>query len=64
MTLQKTFVLVVILLATSRALKLTHEQCSCANCCPNGMVLETVTLRCICPHATPYLDATGRCVTC
>ena len=64
MALQNAFFLVAILLIAATPIKVTHDQCTCANCCPNGMILETVTLRCICPSATPYLDAAGRCITC
>lgn len=64
MTFKKAIFLVIVLSVTIEALKVTHEQCNCANCCPNGMILETATLRCICPTITPYLDATGKCIPC
>jgi len=64
MSFKKEIFFIIVLSVAVEALKVTHEQCSCANCCPNGMILESVTLRCICPTTAPYLDATGKCIAC
>lgn len=64
MAFKKEIILIVVLAVAAQALKVTHQQCTCSNCCPTGMILESVSLRCICPITTPYLGATGKCIAC
>jgi hypothetical protein len=64
MTFKKEIFFTIALSVAIEALKVTHEQCCCTNCCPTGMILESVTHRCICPTTTPYIGATGKCIAC
>lgn len=57
-------ILLSLLLVMVSSLRLGHDQCSCGNCCPGNMILDTINLRCICPPATPLISFNGTCVAC
>ena len=41
-----------------------HTQASGFACCPDTYVFDTTTLSCVCPTTLPFVDASGRCITC
>jgi hypothetical protein len=51
--------IIVVLLAAASSLKI-----GTLSCCPKTYVYDEDTLRCLCPNNTPYLSASGTCVSC
>lgn len=63
-------VLLIILAFISTSKMLLHHQDTHQSlsttfvCCPDTYVFDDSTLSCICPPASPYVDASGRCIPC
>lgn len=59
------------LLILSSAKILAHESDSIHQttdakfiCCPDSYVFDDDTLACVCPKESPFVDITGRCISC
>jgi hypothetical protein len=61
----KSSLLLAVCLLTVSAHLLSHQQSEATFiCCPDTYVFDDDTLACICPHETPHVHVSGRCVAC
>ena len=63
--MQQKFLIAFALICIASSKLVAHGQVASGfACCPDTYIFDERTLSCVCPASTPYVDASGKCVSC